>query len=139
VWSLWSDPGQGGGRYCFGLITASQTNPTRLTLLQPRGRSTWEEAEFFVWIWGPYRSLGIGTAAVRQILQEIDAEAAFGHPAQNPLRRLTVYFPLEGGGPGSRLQLDRWMTFFIEQGFRRIRQSDTGLAAQFAILKRILN
>ena len=31
------------------------------------------------------------------------------------------------------------MNFFFDQGFRRIRQADTGVGGMFAVLKRELN
>ena len=42
-------------------------------------------------------------------------------------------------GQGWRLQLDRWMTFFFDQGFRRRRQPDSGIGARFVVVDRLLN
>jgi hypothetical protein len=133
VWFLFQEetPGQS---YCCGFICAAN-NPARLRLLQPISDVA-AEAEFFVWLRGPYRSLGMGTRAVQAILDEIVADSAYVEP---PLQRLTVYYPLQAAGSGGQLELERWMNFFFDQGFRRIKQADTGVGAKFAILQRELN
>ncbi len=125
-----------GKPYCCGILCATQTE--RLRLLQPDIESLAEEAELFVWMRGPYRAIGLGAEAVRQVVQEIEMESAFTDPAA-ALKRLTVYYPHTGAGPGGRMEVERWMNFFFDQGFRRVRQPDTGVGAKFVILKRGLN
>jgi hypothetical protein len=107
-----------------------------LALLQPSLVTIGQEAEFFVWLRGPYRTLGIGTEALRDILQQVEADAAYTSP---PLQKLTAYYPLQAAGSGERLELERWMDFFFDQGFRRVKQPDVGVGAKFAVLKRELN
>jgi hypothetical protein len=136
-WRVEQCPADGAGApYCCGVICA--TLPDRLALLQPGNKAPMEEAEPFVWIRGPYRAIGVGAEAVRQVLEEIEEESAFTDP-KDALKRLTVYYPQVGVGPGGRLEVERWMNFFFDQGFRRVRQPDTGVGAKFVVLKRGLN
>jgi hypothetical protein len=114
-------------------------NSGRLRLLLSPEVDLEQEAEFFVWLRGPYRNLGIGTQALRDILQEIEADSAFVLPPETPLQRLTVYYPLQAAGSGGRLELERWMNFFFDQEFRRIKQPGVGIGARFAVLQRELN
>jgi hypothetical protein len=129
-------PKRGAGEHCCGLVCILRSR--RLERLQPAPAPIYDEAECLVWLRGPYRALGIGTFAIREILQQIEAEACFFDPAK-PLRRLTVCYPLRKGGTGTAMELERWTSFFFDQGFRRIRQADTGTGANFVILKRELN
>ncbi len=125
-----------GTAYCCGIVCAAQT--ARQRFLEPDHGQREPEAELCVWLRGPYRGLGIGTEAVRSCLRTIEAEAAFHTSGEKALRRLTVYYPLAEAVPGGGMALQRWMTFFFDQGFRRARQSDTGVGAKFMILKREL-
>jgi hypothetical protein len=119
-------------QYCCGIVCVAD-NPARLRILQPRSALIGQEAEFFVWLRGPYRAIGIGTEAVQAILEQIAADAPYvGPPA---FQWLTAYYPLQSGGPGSRLELERWMNFFFDLGFRRVKQPDVGVGAKFAVLK----
>lgn len=138
VWLLRAPQGAspGGRGYCCGIACAARTRRQRL--LEPQDRDINEEAEFLFWLRGPYRTLGYGTQVLPRVLRRIEAECAFQNPGGTPLRRLAVYYPVRAHSPGARLELDRFMAFFFDHGFRRIRQPDTGLGSQFVILKRAL-
>jgi hypothetical protein len=131
IWYLFQE---GILEHCCGIVCLA-ANPGRLRLLQPSVNID-EEAEFFLWVSGPYRALNIGTDAVQSILDKIAADSAY---EKWPLKRLTVFHPLQSAASGGRLELERWMNFFFDQGFRRIKQPDTGVGAKFAVLKRELS
>jgi hypothetical protein len=117
-------------QHCFGLACVTSLpllNPTRVA----------QEAEFLLWLSGPYRSLGTGTAALSDILQVIESECSSGLLASS-LRTLTVFYPLQPNGVSDGKELERWMSFFFDHGFRRQRQPDRGPGSQFAVLKRAL-
>jgi len=108
------------------------------TLIEPNAPP--DEAELFLWMLGAYRSMGLGRQAGQEILWQIQNQGAFllpgvGGAAPQALRRLTVYYPLRGTTSGGRLELERWMDFFFDLGFRRIRQPTWGVGSQFVILK----
>jgi hypothetical protein len=77
------------------------------------------DGELILWLRGAYRSLGIGRTVAQEVLQVIDYECAFQAAL---LERLVVYHPVRGGSSGRRLELERWMDFFFDLGFRRVRQ-----------------
>ncbi len=94
-----------------------------------------KEAEFFVWLSGPYRSMGIGREVAAEALRDIDEECAFQQGATR-IRRLVAYYPQRNATAGCRLELQRWMDFCFDLGFRRERQPERGLGAKFVIVKR---
>jgi hypothetical protein len=114
---------------------ACVTRTRRLGLIQPRPIPG--EAEFFFWLRGAYRSMGIGREAAAEVLRLVDEACAFpptdGKPA---VSRLVAYYPLRDATAGCRMEVERWMDFYFDLGFRRARQPDCGLGAHFAILKR---
>jgi hypothetical protein len=114
---------------CQGLLEPHRVPPgTRI----PPG-----EAEFFVWLRGAYRSMGLGRSAADEVLRQVDQECAFPPmPGQARVRRLVAYYPLRNATAGGRLELERWMDFYFDLGFRRARQPERGLGAQFLIVKR---
>ncbi len=115
-----------------GVVCVART--PRQRLLEP-SVVPGEEAEFFFWLSGPYRSMGIGREAAAEALRDIDEEFAFQQDAQR-LRRLVAYYPQRNATAGCRLELQRWMDFCFDLGFRRERQPERGLGAKFVIVKR---
>ena len=100
-----------------------------------------DEAEFFFWMKGPYRSLTLGRQAGREIIRRIQSEAAFrlAAPQGKLLRRLKAFYPIRGTTTGSRLEVERWMDFFFDLGFRRLREQPHGPGRDFVVLSRELN
>jgi hypothetical protein len=99
------------------------------------------DANFFVWLRGAYRTMGIGTDIVPRIIDDEVIPELLGYPLKagaSPLRRLTAYYPLAQRGAGSRLEQSRWMNFFFGQRFRRFRQPKTGPESDLLVLKREL-
>ena len=65
-----------------------------------------DEAEFFIWLRGYYRSMGIGRVAADQILCFIDAQRTLPQKEGPPIRRLVTYYPLRDTSAGGRLELE---------------------------------
>jgi GNAT superfamily N-acetyltransferase len=125
----------GPDAYCCGVVSVSNMKDRR-HLLEPTNRFLDQEAECFIWVRGPYRNLGLGTAVMRELLQLIEDEAVLQAP--RTLHTLKAYYPIIDGGEGAALERERWMNFFFDLGFRRVRQPDTGVASNFVVLRRDL-
>ncbi|HEV8062999.1 MAG TPA: hypothetical protein VGP68_24170 [Gemmataceae bacterium] len=106
----------------------------RQQLLEPSLLASASECELFFWMRGPYRSMGIGRDAVKEILRRIDEESVYMGAA--PIRKLVVYYPLRSANSGATMELQRWMDFCFDLGFRRIKQDQRGPSSKIVILKR---
>jgi hypothetical protein len=140
VWLIYQLPADGVAQLpedvpC-GFVCAAAT--TRLGIFQPASGA--EELEFFVWLHGAYRAMGIGSRVIPSILDDIhmDCFRQGTDPAGNVPRRLTAFFPLQESASGEQLERDRWMGFFFDQGFRRMRQPEMGPGSRMVILKRVI-
>jgi hypothetical protein len=114
---------------------------TRQEFIEPPSAERDAEAEFFFWLTGPYRSMGVGAWAATEILDRVDGACAYTPPpgmtppSDKRVKRLTVYYPIRDG-VGCREELERWMDFYFDLGFRRTRQPERGFGSRFVILKR---
>jgi hypothetical protein len=124
----------GGAERACGLACVAGT-ASRLATLQD-GISEPGDAEFFFWLCGCYRSMGVGRAGAAEILRSIDRQAALSSWGASPIRRLVTYYPLREATAGCRLELERWTNFFFDLGFRRRRQPERGVGSQFVVLDR---
>jgi hypothetical protein len=81
-----------------------------------------EVGELFLWIKGPYRSLGHGADALEQVLEEFRQHALVARTRQGlawPCTQVVSLYPASVVG-AARQQMDRWLYFHFDQGFRRL-------------------
>jgi GNAT superfamily N-acetyltransferase len=108
--------------------------PCGVVIVAPPYREAVKNLEFFMWLRGPYRNLGIGRQCIRPILDETP-EYLSGTGAEY---RLLAYYPDNGGTGADRLEKAMWMNFFFDHGFRSVPANDLDAFSSMVSLAREL-